>query len=322
MAWAIGESWLRRTILRAKIPRTLHIEVTNKCQLSCAGCYSLTKETGSWTTDNLSKLIGEAEALGIKQFSLTGGEPLLEAGTVLAVTRKHSGSAFLLVTNGLAINKDLVSAIAGVGNIGVLVSHDGPATDELRGSGVKLAAETAITCLKEGSVFVGASIRVSQETAPYVLTNSFLKKLADLGVKLAIFAPLLPGSPGLTKLDDKERSELPRLVKNLGRKYGIRAVVPCGGGEKSCAGGGLVAAIAADGSAMPCPHIRFSTHHWPTTSLKDILDSPFFCKMATPRTPVSAGRSCLVLDRAEELQTLLKQHKAKQIEPTKLHLYE
>jgi MoaA/NifB/PqqE/SkfB family radical SAM enzyme len=309
MARAIIENWIRRSILGANIPRALHIELTTECQLSCPGCYVSKKSAHNWTTDTLSRLINEAENLGIRQFSLTGGEPLLEADMILAVAIKHSGSAFLVVTNGIAVNEELSLKIAEAGNIGVLVSHDGLNTDELRGSGVKLKAETAITCLKEAGIFAGASVRVTRETASDVMTSRFFKELALLGVELAIFAPLLPGMPGLTTLTDKERSELPDLVSTLGRQEHLRAVVPCGEGEKACAGS-LVAALAADGSAMPCPHIRFSTHHWPASSLKEILDSPFFREVARPRTPVSKGRSCLVLDRAEELEKLIKCHGA------------
>jgi len=308
MAFAVAESWIRRKILRSRIPAALHVEVTTNCQLTCQGCYVERTEGQSWTATSLTKLVTEAEELGIRQFSFSGGEPFLEADTVLAVARAQPKSAFIVVTNGIAVDEGLAAALAEVGNVGVLVSHDGPGTDHLRGTGVLDAAEGAMERLRRAGIFLGASVRVARETAGDVLTESFMARLASLGVSLAVFAPLLPGQPGLTGLEDEERSNLPRLVERLGRRARIRAVVPCGRGERACAGGALVAALAADGSAMPCPHIRQSTHRWPNSSLRAILDSPLFRELAQPRTPVAPGRSCLVLDRADELEAILERH--------------
>lgn len=311
MTAAVLEGWVRRAILRQAVPAALHVELTSRCQLACEGCYAGAAGEGtSWSAPALDRLVGEAEGLGIRQFSLTGGEPLLEVATVLSVARSRPRSAFVVVTNGLAVDEELSAGLAEVGNVGVFVSHDGALTDRLRGGGVRAAAEAAMARLGRAGVFVGTSVRVSRETAPDVLAPDFVGRLAALGASMVVFAPLLPGRPGLTALSDDERGSLPRLVSRLGLRARLRAVVPCGRGEPACAGGALVAALAADGRAMPCPHIRSATHRWPEASLRSILDSPFFRDVARPREPEGPGRSCLVLDRADELGAVLRRHGA------------
>ena len=311
LAKAVFRNWLSKTILREKIPGAIHIEVTSQCQFNCPGCYVPQNSESIWDIHKLSQLVNEAETLGIRQFTFTGGEPFLFPELILETASKHQSSAFFVVTNGLALDDRLCGKIAKRQNVAVIVSHDGAKSDVYRNEGAKKVAEEALEMLCKHKVFTCSSTRVSKETYDDVICRRFFKKLSETGVSCAIFAPLLPGKEGMTALDDEQRSGLPKLVSELGRVTEIHAVVPCGKGEKSCAGGALVLAFSPQGAALPCPHIRSSTHRWPETSLQEILESSYFRDIAKSRTPLSCGRSCLVLDPAEELERIVACHCAR-----------
>ena len=310
LAKAVFRNWINKTIFRQEIPRAIHIEVTSKCQFNCLGCY-VSPETGSiWDIERLSQLVSEAQALGIHQFTFTGGEPFLYPELILDTASRHQSSAFFVTTNGLALDDTLCSKVAKVQNLAVIVSHDGSKSHIYRNAGAGEAAQVALMKLRRLKVFTCTSTRVSKETYDDVICERYFGQLLDLGVSCAIFAPLLPGSKGMSALDDEQRSKLPELVSKLGKAVGIHAVVPCGKGEHACAGGALVAAFSSDGAALPCPHIRNYTHRWPEASLQEILESPYFKDIAKSRIPLDCGRSCLVLDHAEELDSIIGSHNA------------
>ena len=313
LAKAVFKNWLNKTILGKQIPGAIHIELTSQCQFSCPGCYISQSLESTWNTQKLSQLISEAEKLGIHQLTFTGGEPLLYPELILDTASNHQNSAFFVTSNGLALDDALCGKIAEVTNLAVIVSHDGAKSDIYRNEGAREVAEEALRKLSKLEVLTCSSTRVCKETFDDVVCRSFFEKLAAIGVSCAIFAPLLPGREGMTALEVEQRSKLPELVSELGKEVGIHAVVPCGKGEKSCAGGALIAAFSPEGAALPCPHIRSFTLRWPEASLKEILDSPYFRDIAKPRTPLSCGRSCLVLDHSEELRNIIAHHKAQRL---------
>src|SRR5438132_3301203 len=61
-------------------PYTLVAELTYRCPLRCAYCSNPTdwaRHADALTTDDWFRVFREAEALGVVQLNLTGGEPLL-----------------------------------------------------------------------------------------------------------------------------------------------------------------------------------------------------------------------------------------------------
>ncbi|MEU5476683.1 radical SAM protein [Streptomyces mirabilis] len=63
------------------IPGALELEITRRCQLTCAAhCYAEAGPTqghGTMTGDDWKRVISEAAALGVKKVQLIGGEPTL-----------------------------------------------------------------------------------------------------------------------------------------------------------------------------------------------------------------------------------------------------
>lgn len=63
------------------VPRFLELEITSRCQLTCAShCYAEagpTKGHGVMTSDDWKKVIGEAARIGVEKVQLIGGEPTM-----------------------------------------------------------------------------------------------------------------------------------------------------------------------------------------------------------------------------------------------------
>lgn len=77
----IPQDELKRIALAKGLPTRLTLEVTTACQLTCQHCYNFDRQSGSPTTsmsyETIEKLLAEAEALGVLELELTGGEATL-----------------------------------------------------------------------------------------------------------------------------------------------------------------------------------------------------------------------------------------------------
>src|SRR5215472_13257727 len=106
-------------------PFTLVAELTYRCPLHCPYCSNpleLARATGELTTEEWSRVFGEAEALGVVQLHLTGGEPLARADLVpLARRARELGLYTNLITSGVPLVRDRLEALrdSGVDNVQV-----------------------------------------------------------------------------------------------------------------------------------------------------------------------------------------------------------
>jgi pyrroloquinoline quinone biosynthesis protein E len=100
-------------------PYTLVAELTYRCPLRCVYC-SNPLEIGAQREEldaaSWARVIGEAEALGVVQLNLTGGEPLLRADleAIVASARGH-GLYTNLITSGLPLERERLAALKGAG---------------------------------------------------------------------------------------------------------------------------------------------------------------------------------------------------------------
>jgi MoaA/NifB/PqqE/SkfB family radical SAM enzyme len=95
------------------VPPMALFSVTNKCNLHCKGCYSwaLHKSKGAeLSTEELDGVFAEARALGILFFVLAGGEPFVRPD-IIDVTSRYPEIIFLVFTNGLLIDSEMIAQI-------------------------------------------------------------------------------------------------------------------------------------------------------------------------------------------------------------------
>lgn len=125
---------------KAPRPYTLIAELTYRCPLACPYCSNPTDlraharelDTGAWL-----RVFEEAEALGVVQLHLTGGEPLARKDLeILAKRGRELGLYVNLVTSGIPLARARLEALAeaGVDHVQVSVQSSDPTlADEIGG---------------------------------------------------------------------------------------------------------------------------------------------------------------------------------------------
>jgi pyrroloquinoline quinone biosynthesis protein E len=136
-------------------PYTLVAELTYRCPLRCAYCSNPVHlsnmgseiDTGTW-----SRVFAEAEAIGVMQVNLTGGEPLLRADLeeIVAAARR-SDLYTTLITSGVPLTRDRLARLCDAGLDGVQLS--------LQDSDVVAAARIAGTDAWEAKAEVAIWVR-------------------------------------------------------------------------------------------------------------------------------------------------------------------
>ncbi|HEY7128726.1 MAG TPA: pyrroloquinoline quinone biosynthesis protein PqqE [Nitrospira sp.] len=95
-------------------PYTLTAELTYRCPLHCAYCSNPTSYEGrpALDTDQWRRLLTEAEAIGVMQVNLTGGEPLLRSDLEQLVAHAHHLGLYTnLITSGVPLSRRRLSRL-------------------------------------------------------------------------------------------------------------------------------------------------------------------------------------------------------------------
>ena len=170
--------------------RTIHLNLTNKCNLKCIYCYA---EERSDTKDSLCfkdylNIIDSINNVTKNvNIVLTGGEPLLEDYCLdLAEYATKKGNQVQLLTNGVLINKENVKRMADTFNL-IKISIDG-STPEIhnfhRGNNSFETASNAVEVLIKNNAHVEISMTVTKRNI------SDIENMANKFGSLLSFAPL------------------------------------------------------------------------------------------------------------------------------------
>ena len=107
-------------------PYTLIAELTYRCPLRCPYCSNpmdYAANNDELTTEEWSRVFGEAEALGVVQLHLTGGEPLARKDLELLAARGRALGLYVnLITSGIPLTQARLENLAAAGIDHVQVS--------------------------------------------------------------------------------------------------------------------------------------------------------------------------------------------------------
>ena len=107
-------------------PYTLVAELTYRCPLRCAYCSNPTdwaRHADALTTDDWLRVFREAEALGVVQLNLTGGEPLLRDDLEALVEGARRLDLYTnLITSGIPLTRERLAGLKSLGLDNVQVS--------------------------------------------------------------------------------------------------------------------------------------------------------------------------------------------------------
>lgn len=106
---------------------SLVIEITRKCNLNCKHCFNSGSRIREMPLELLDCIIQEAMTFGVKEISLSGGEPLLHSQlfNIFDMLKKYPQIKFGLLTNGTLLNCKIIHSIEALENSFIQISFDG-----------------------------------------------------------------------------------------------------------------------------------------------------------------------------------------------------
>src|SRR5437868_807109 len=113
-------------------PYALLAEITYRCPLHCPYCSNptQTRNDGELTTDEWTRVIREASALGVLQIGFSGGEPLGRRYLPDLVRAAREASLYTnLITSGIGLDDDRVHALRDAGLDSVQLSFQSDNSD-------------------------------------------------------------------------------------------------------------------------------------------------------------------------------------------------
>jgi MoaA/NifB/PqqE/SkfB family radical SAM enzyme len=295
------------------VPPVLVISVTSKCNLHCEGCYHQAlraKSDAEMSDERLDRLIDEAKALGISFIVLAGGEPLLRPN-ILDISKKTPEILFLMFTNGLLLNDQVLERIASNKNIVPLLSLEGYQidTDGRRGTGVYNQLLKSIGKLKNKGLFWGASLTMTRTNFDEVTDDAFIEQLVDSGCKLFMlveYTPVIAGTQDWV-LSEEQKSKVIGKRNVFRKKYSAMFIaLPWDEDEiGGClsAGRGFIH-VSAEGNVEPCPFIAYSDTNLKNLPLKEALKSKMLKIIREHHAELKEIQGCALWEKREWVQSL------------------
>jgi radical SAM protein with 4Fe4S-binding SPASM domain len=264
---------------RLSAPLEAHLQLTNRCDAGCQGCYTGATPTGAageWQLDDWKRAVDELAARGVFHLALGGGESALLPwlGDVAAHAR-DKGLVPNLTTSGLYGDAELERLVGWAPLFGQInVSIDGVGDDyaKVRGFDGFGRADRAVVALRKVSKHVGINCVVTRDSFDglgRVFAYAKSRKLRE--VELLRFKPSGRGIKTYEQLrcsDEQHRALVPTILK-LARKHRLRVRLDCSYTPMvthhrikpkvmrwlaiyGCAGGDLLVGAKASGMLTAC----------------------------------------------------------------------
>ncbi|GAA3822903.1 pyrroloquinoline quinone biosynthesis protein PqqE [Sphaerisporangium flaviroseum] len=252
-------------------PWAMLAELTHACPLHCPYCSNpleLVGRSRELSTEDWTRVMAEAAALGVVHAHLSGGEPLLRADLAAIVTAAEGAGIYTqLVTSGVGLHRSRMDELAGAGLRSVQLSVQDAtagASDLLAGARSFAAKERAALAIRESGLPFGLNVvlhrhnldSIDEIIALGVAWGAERVELANTqfyGWALRNRGALLPTRDQLRRAEDRVGVWRARLAGQVELIW----VVPdyFEGVPKPCMGGwGAVSlTVAPDGAVLPCP---------------------------------------------------------------------
>jgi MoaA/NifB/PqqE/SkfB family radical SAM enzyme len=299
------------------VPPIIIFSITTRCNLRCKGCYAqaIRKETrDELSPERLRGIIAEAGELGVSFFVIAGREPLLRP-EIIGITKSFPGIMFLLVTNGLMIDSEMIDNLSKQRNTIPVLSIEGTQTetDDRRGAGVHERLESKMKELKKKDIFFSVSITVTRSNFETVTDPAFIRNAIDAGCKFFIFLDYTPIHEDTEDwvITARQRSDMRGIIDSF--RSGFKSVFIAVPWDEEESGGCLASGrgfvhINAKGGLEPCPFAPFSDTNLIDIPLGEALQSTFLKKMRDNHEEFSdSSGGCALWKKREWVGEVLKE---------------
>jgi radical SAM protein with 4Fe4S-binding SPASM domain len=230
--WAGPETAVGDVPLSA--PLEAHLQLTNRCDAGCRGCYTGASPEGArgeWELAGWMRAIDELAEAGVFHVALGGGESaVLPWLGELADHARRRGIVPNLTTSGLAGLEALVAIADRFGQINVSLDGLGPTYARVRGFDGFARADAAIRALRRIKRDVGINVVVTRDSfaeLDQLFAYAAENRLSE--VELLRFKPSGRGAHAYKELrcsDAQHRAFLPTVLE-AARRHAVRVKVDC-----------------------------------------------------------------------------------------------
>lgn len=327
LLWALGWNFAvkgigsvrrfqKRRAAGVVFPAFLMISVTDRCNLSCQGCWvTPSAPPRVLPADTLEEIITRARSEGCTFFGLLGGEPLLYP-PLWEVLEKHPDCYFQVFTNGTLLTAEVADQMRRLGNVTPLISIEGleRVSDERRGGhGVYRDARQALAHCHAAGLFTGVATSVCRSNYNDLVNRAYLRALVDAGAHYLwyyIYRPVGPRPCPELALDGEAIRDLRRfLVESRSRVplILVDAYWDAAGKGLCPAATGISAHIAPGGEVEPCPVVQFATESVtaPGDWVRSVAESDFLQRFRS--CACETGRGCILLDAPARLAAVVQE---------------
>jgi len=299
-------------------PPFLYISIINSCQLRCQGCWvDVASPRQMISLDELNKLINDAKKHGNSFFGILGGEPFMHP-QLLDMLAAHPDCYFQIFTNGQMITDKVAARLRELGNATLLISIEGSEiiSDERRGRlDVLSRTMKGLENCRKHKLITGVATSVCQTNFELV-SEPWIEKLIKMGVHYVWFHTYRVVGPKPAEhlaLRPEQVLHIRKFIVEMRTKQpiGIIDAYWDDKGEALCPmATGISHHIGPGGHVEPCPIIQFAKETIrDRDSIYETLTGSGFLKDFR-ETAAKATRGCIVLERPDLVQLLVKKHAA------------
>lgn len=305
----------RRIKRGQRSPAFLFISLTDRCNLSCQGCWVTPAEPRrEWSLDDLDRVITEYKNENrTRFFGLLGGEPLLYPH-LMEIIARHPDCYFQVLTNGTLLDDTVAAEFRRLGNVTPLISIEGGpgVSDERRGGEdvYRRGMEALAVCRRHRLIF-GVATSVCKNNIDDLVSDAFVKTLIQSGAHYLwyyIYRPVGPHPTPALALDADAILRLRRFLVDSRSRFPIMLIDAYwdADGYAVCpAAEGISHHLGPDGDIEPCPPIQFSTENIRDgKSLNPLFQNSGFLQRFRDLA-ASQGRGCILLDNPAALNEFL-----------------
>ncbi|MBT3378915.1 MAG: radical SAM protein [Lentisphaerae bacterium] len=300
-------------------PAVTFVSVTNRCNLSCQGCWvEQTSPPVDMPEEVLCNVIDECRREGAVFFGLLGGEPFLYP-RLFDVIARYPSCYFQILTNGTVLTAEHAREMRRLGNVTPLISIEGmeQVSDERRGgAGVFQGALDGLAYCREQRLVTGVATSVCRSNFDDLVSRDFLHFLVDRGVHYMwyyIYRAVGPRPTPELALDGEQILALRRFIVEARCREPIAVLDAYWDHEGNAlcpAAVGISHHVSPTGYIEPCPPLQFASDNIGDGSEfgRIVRESSFLERFR--QFSRESTRGCVLMDCPGDLQTFVESAEA------------
>lgn len=252
-------------------PKTVQIEVTNRCPLNCPQCYKDYENQGDMSIEDFKRHIDDAKEIGVHGISIIGGEPMIHKDIKEIIKYAcENNMQVALYTSGIKVDEEFIEFISKYERFNLMLSLNG-STKEVNSKsrdGYDITLNALALC-KEKLYKFGINWVARKDNVDDL--ENVIKLALDSGAKFVNLVCNKINHDGVVDsgLDREDYDKLISIYDKY-KKFNILSIQTCfdlllrsifnttDSGMYGCQAGVSVCSITFDNKYAPCMHLYYT----------------------------------------------------------------